>query len=89
MSQPLMDARPTAPVARTGSIVIRRSADGSCVGPTGTCASSNPAFTLSRRSCGAVISAHSLRAPLYRHALVPVAFRFKVRRLTSKISSES
>jgi hypothetical protein len=51
--------------------------------PTGNWASDNTVFTLPCRSCGTAISAPSLRLPLCRHAMFPLAFRRRVRRLTS------
>ena len=51
--------------------------------PTWNWASDNTVFTIPCRSCGAAISAPSLRLPLCRHAMFPLAFRRRVKRLTS------
>jgi hypothetical protein len=51
--------------------------------PTGHWASANPGCTRPGGACGTAISAPSLRLPLCRHAMGPVAFRRRVRRLTS------
>ena len=51
--------------------------------PTWNWASDNTVFTMPCRSCGTAISAPSLRLPLCRHAMFPLAFRRRVKRLTS------
>ena len=61
---------------------------GMCVSITGDWGSSNPALTLSRGPCGALGLACSPEPPLHRHALVPIDFRHKVRRLTQKHLSQ-
>jgi hypothetical protein len=61
---------------------------GMCVSIAGDWGSSNPALTISRGPCGALGLACSPEPPLHRHALVPIGFRHKVRRLTQKHLSQ-
>ena len=61
---------------------------GMCVSIAGDWGSSNPALTISRGPCGALGLACSPEPPLHRHALVPIGFRRKVRRLTQKHLSQ-
>ena len=57
---------------------------GMCVSIAGDWGSSNPALTISRGPCGALGLACSPEPPLHRHALVPIGFHLRVRRLTRK-----
>ena len=61
---------------------------GMCVSITGDWGSSNPSLAISRGPCGALGLACSPEPPLHRHALVPIDFRHKVRRLTQKHLSQ-
>ena len=61
---------------------------GMCVSIAGDWGSSNPALAISRGPCGALGLACSPEPPLHRHALVPIDFRHKVRRLTQKHLSQ-
>ena len=61
---------------------------GMCVSIAGDWGSSNPSLTISRGPCGALGLACSPEPPLHRHALVPIDFRHKVRRLTQKHLSQ-
>jgi hypothetical protein len=61
---------------------------GMCVSIAGDWGSSNPSLAISRGPCGALGLACSPEPPLHRHALVPIDFRHKVRRLTQKHLSQ-
>ena len=66
-----------APITRKGSHRLQALCRWVSWEPTGNWASINPDFTLPCRSCDTAISAPSLRLSLFRHAIVPSAFRLR------------